>query len=251
MKNSTLIALVGDSGAGRREEAAYEALEHSSAALGTTFQSEWLETQELASASALRKLQRFDGFWIVPGSPYRSLDGVLAAIRYAREEGTPLLGTCAGFQHLILEYVRNVLGFHDAVHAEYDPGVPEQAISRLACSLVGQTQRINIDPNSKLASFYGRTTSEEKFHCNYGLNPAYAARLDSGDLTVVGWDSERQPRAVELAGHPFFVGSLFIPQYTSTSDAPHPLVSGFLKTSVAGLPGHNEMKIAAAAVKDT
>ena len=77
----------------------------------------WLSTDGV-NESALRE---FDALWIAPGSPYRNMEGALTAIGYARENGVPLGGACAGFQHVILEYARNVLGFADAVHAEYGP----------------------------------------------------------------------------------------------------------------------------------
>jgi len=63
----------------------------------------------------------FDGFWCVPASPYRDIDGALRAIRFAREQRRPFLGTCGGFQHAVLEYARNVLGWADAEHGELAP----------------------------------------------------------------------------------------------------------------------------------
>ena len=236
MTQQVSIALVGDSGAGYREGAAREALDHCSASVGTEVRTRWFETQELAPAAGVenvKQLAEFGGVWIVPGSPYKSLEGVLAAIRFAREGSVPLLGTCAGFQHLILEYARNVLGKADAVHAEYDPDAKEQAISRLACSLVGRRQRVKFDPNSMVGKIYGREWAEEEFRCNYGLNTAYAQTLRSTDLRIAGWDETGETRVVELANHqhPFFVGTLFIPQYSSSAAAPHPLICEFVRAA--------------------
>src|SRR5688500_4803917 len=83
------------------------AIEHSGQALGIDVQAEWIATDALN----LTMLTQFSGIWVAPGSPYRAMQNVLAAIEYARVQGLPCLGTCGGFQHMILEYARNVLGF--------------------------------------------------------------------------------------------------------------------------------------------
>ncbi|MDC6726112.1 glutamine amidotransferase-related protein, partial [Leclercia adecarboxylata] len=77
------------------------ALQQAADALGLSVHVQWLATDTLTSTSALSD---FDGFWCVPGSPYRDVDGALRAIRFAREQGRPFLGTCGGFQHAVLEY---------------------------------------------------------------------------------------------------------------------------------------------------
>jgi CTP synthase (UTP-ammonia lyase) len=98
----------------------------------------WMGTKDL-EPNAAATLAGIAGVWVAPGSPYQSLAGVLAAIRCARENEVPLLGTCGGFQHVVIEYARSVLGIADATHAEYDPYASHLFISRLACSLVGKT----------------------------------------------------------------------------------------------------------------
>ena len=103
----------------------------------------------------------FDGILVAPGSPYKSLERTLAAIRYAREHGIPCFGTCGGFQHMLLEYARNVLGFQDAQHAEYDPYASNLFISQLACSLVGRRMELGFVPGSRVAAIYGAETAEK------------------------------------------------------------------------------------------
>jgi CTP synthase (UTP-ammonia lyase) len=158
--------------------------------------------------------------------------GALNAIRRARESGVPLLGTCGGFQHIVLEYARHVLGFTDAAHAEYDPYASSLFISRLACSLVGRSLAITLQPESLVARAYGATTVTEGYYCNFGVNPDYAAMLASSGLAVVGSDAEGEVRVVELRGHPFFVGTLYVPQLRSQPEQPHPLITGFLHASL-------------------
>ena len=84
-----------------------------------------------------------------------------------------------------------------------------------------------------LARIYGKTTVQEEYLCNFGVNPQYVETLRSGELKVVGADAEGVIRAVELPGHPFFLGTLFLPQHNSTPSHPHPIVSAFLRACCA------------------
>lgn len=208
------------------------ALAHAAVALSIDVEPVWIPTTSLDAPDALTALAAYRGFWIAPGSPYQSMNGALRAIRFARESGIPLLGTCGGFQHIVLEYARNVLGFADATHAEYDPYASNLFISRLACSLVGRELVISLQSGSLVARMYGTITATEGYYCNFGVNPSYIQKLASGDLAIVGSDPEGEVRAVELRHHPFFVGTLFLPQQRSLAEQPHPLVLGFLKAVV-------------------
>jgi CTP synthase (UTP-ammonia lyase) len=229
----TLLAIVADfDSTSRSHTATNDAIAHSADALGLAVEPRWIDTAELARPDGLKSLADCSGFWIGPGSPYKSLEGALSAIRRAREQEVPLLGTCGGFQHLILEYARNVLGFREAEHEESAPEASQLFISRLACSLVGRTMSINLESGSMLARIYGRTSVQEEYLCNFGVNPDYVDTLRASGLQVVGSDAEGMVRAVELPGHPFFVGTLFLPQHRSTRSSPHPLVSAFIKACV-------------------
>lgn len=205
------------------------ALAHAAAAIGARLEGRWVSTGELQGDDVSALLGDASGLWIAPGSPYLSLAGALEAIRFAREAGMPLLGTCGGFQHMILEYARHVLGFHDAEHAEYDPYASRLIVSRLACSLSGRTLSITLRPDSLVARSYGRPEVSEGYYCNFGVNPEYASLFRSGELAVVGSDDEGEVRIVEHASHPFFVGTLFVPQMRSSPEHPHPLVVAFLR----------------------
>jgi CTP synthase (UTP-ammonia lyase) len=151
-----------------------------------------------------------------------------------------LLGTCGGFQHIILEFARNVLGLADAQHEETDPQAALLLISRLACSLVGRSMTITLQPGSLVARLYGQANVQEQYRCNFGVNPDYVDLLGSSALRIVGSDDEGVVRAVELKGHPFFVGTLFLPQHSSTPAAPHPLITGFIKACLDHAVGCTE-----------
>jgi CTP synthase (UTP-ammonia lyase) len=224
----TSLAIVADFDSGSRSHAATnDAIAHSAGALGLAVEPQWIGTAELTRPDGLKRLAKSRGFWIGPGSPYESMEGALSAIRMARERAIPLLGTCGGFQHIILEYARNVLGYTAAEHEETSPQASPLFISRLACSLVGRTMTITLEPASMLAGIYGRSRVQEQYLCNFGVNPSFVDTLRSANLKVVGSDAEGAVRAVELPGHPFFVGTLFLPQHSSTPLNPHPLVSAF------------------------
>jgi CTP synthase (UTP-ammonia lyase) len=188
---------------------------------------EWVSTED-AERLDVRRLARFDGFWIAPGSPYRSMDGALRAIRYAREHDRPLLGTCGGFQHVVVEYARNVLGFADAAHAEYDPYASELFISALSCSLVGQTMTVTLRAGTLAAAMYPGGATEERYYCNFGLAPEHTGTLVDGGLVISGVDQDGEARVVELPGLRFFLATLFVPQTSSRPASPHPVIRGFL-----------------------
>jgi CTP synthase (UTP-ammonia lyase) len=202
------------------------AIRHSAEALGLRTSVDWLPTEPLEAD--LDSVASADVLWCAPGSPYRSLAGALAALRFGRENSLPTLGTCGGCQHIILEYARNVLGFDDAQHAEYDPYASRLFISSLTCSLAGKTMPVNLKRGSIAARCYGQDRVCEQYYCNFGLNPTYRQALDEGGLGVTGVDDDREARIFELADHPFYLATLFVPQTRSTIENPHPLVTALL-----------------------
>jgi CTP synthase (UTP-ammonia lyase) len=227
------IAIIGDfKGSNPSHVATNTALEHSAVALGVHPEHEWIATETVLEDYGSSKLTAAQGIWIAPASPYRSTEGALAAIRFGREKKVPLLGTCGGFQHIVLEYARNVLGLSDAEHEETSPQASRLLISRLACSLVGRSLTLSLHPGSIVSRVYGGTTTQEQYHCSFGVNPKYVDALRASTLRIVASDEEGLVRAVELLDHPFFVGTLFLPQLKSTASAPHPLVLAFVKASM-------------------
>lgn len=202
------------------------AISHSAKLLGLQAPVTWLATESLETD--LRPVTTADALWCAPGSPYRSLRGALAALRFGREGHVPTLGTCGGYQHIVLEFARNVLGFQDAQHAEYDPYGSRLFISSLTCSLAGLTMPVNLEPGSLAAHCYGECRVYEKYYCNFGLNAAYRTALEEGGLRVTGLDDDEEARVLELPGHPYYIATLFVPQNRSTVEEPHPLVTRLL-----------------------
>jgi CTP synthase (UTP-ammonia lyase) len=195
----------------------------------------WIHTSTLAG-DLPSQLSAFDGVWVVPGSPYASTTGAIAAIRFAREGGVPFLGTCGGFQHALLEYAEAVWGVVSPAHAETDPDAPEPVIAALTCKLIEQGGGIFFAPGSRLHALHGAQTVEG-YHCGYGLNPLYAVLLDDGPLRATGRDADGDVRAIELDGHPFFVATLYQPERSGLAGQPHPLIGAFADAARAHAAG--------------
>ena len=96
---------------------------------------------------------------------------------------------------------------------------------------------MSILPGTLIHRAYGKTETTEQYACNYGLNPAYREQISRGGLILAGTGSAGEVRAVELAGHPFFVGTLFLPQVSSTTREPHPLIIAYLRAAMEGAHG--------------
>lgn len=205
-----------------------EAIERARSLLDAKLTADWISTEDISP----NLFEHYSGLWIAPGSPYKNMELTLWAIRHARENKIPCLGTCGGFQHMVIEYARNVLGFKDAQHAEYDPYASNLFISQLHCSLAGREMQLNFEPGSQAASIYGELSAKEQYYCNFGVNPDCIDQLKQGPLNISGSDGEGEIRVIEHPEHPFFIGTLFVPQSRPTSLKPHPLITAFLKTVV-------------------
>ncbi|EXU74904.1 CTP synthase C-terminal region-related (seleno)protein [Erwinia mallotivora] len=228
MKTLTRIALVGDFCS---DIVAHQAIPHSlqlaANALNTEVTAEWLPTESVTSTAVLAP---FDAIWVVPGSPYLNDDGAFLAITYARENNVPFLGSCAGFQYAVVEYARNVMGWRDAAHAETET-TGRIVISPLSCSLVEQTGDIIIDPDTVIARAYGRLTTHEGYHCNFGMNADFIAELRDFPLVISAWDSEGDVRGIELPQHKYFVATLFQSERAALRNELSPLVVELIKAA--------------------
>ncbi|MFD5797099.1 hypothetical protein ACFWIO_26945 [Streptomyces diastatochromogenes] len=188
----------------------------------------WIPSEDAAAEGAVRG---FDAVWVLPGSPYSSEAGVLAAIRTAREQGIPFLGTCGGFQHALLEFARNVCGLTRVAHAENDPGAEDPLIEPLACSLVGHEAAVAIEPGSLAESVIGSARTVERYFCAYGPS-RHLDTLRAHGLRFSGRDEDGHVRVAELPGHPFFLATLFQPELSGDGSHPHPVVRALARAAV-------------------
>ncbi|AZF49229.1 CTP synthase [Pseudomonas sp. R2-7-07] len=227
MKDAPLhLALIGDYNPDViAHQAIPVALQQAAQVLKLSVKVQWLDTDTITATASLHG---FDGFWCVPASPYRDTEGALRAIRFAREQRRPFLGTCGGFQHAVLEYARNVLGWADAEHGELVPGAKRAVITPLSCALVEADDTVRLEPYTRIAQAYGSLDIHEGYRCRYGINPEFAHALLEGAMIASGHDAANDLRAVELLNHPFFVATLFQPERTALKGITPPLAIALL-----------------------
>ena len=188
---------------------------------------EWVATDSDVTGA----LDRADGVWLTPGTPYRDDAAAFAAIRHARESGLALLGTCGGFQYIVVELARSLAGI-DAHHAETDPHAEALVAAPLACSLIGEERPVTCVPGTRLAELCG-TEPFVGFHwCSYGLSDDFVDPLTAAGVGVSAHAPDAGVEAIELPDHPFFVATLFQPQVGALAGRPlHPLIGAFLEAA--------------------
>ncbi len=227
------IALVGDRSPHVR---AHQRIPGLLAALaereGLPLDAYWIATPEPAAA----ELREFDGIWLLPGSPYQSMAGGLAAARAAREGLIPFLGTCGGFQHALVEFARDVCGVTGAGHAEYPSGTGDPVIVPLTCQLAGHEVEVLVTPGSLAQSVLGAERTVERYNCSYGLSTRYLGLIRSHGLLFTGQDASGEVRILELPGHPFFLGTLFQPELAG-DPRPHPIIRAFARAAAGHARG--------------
>jgi len=240
----TRIAIVGDFDRGRHSHWATEAaLFHAAAQLELRVEPHWIGTELLDSDDGLQRLSQFAGVWGAPGSPFRSARGMLRAITHARVHDLPFLGTCAGFQHALIELTRNVLGILDADSAENAPDGANVVITPVACPVpappgtprLSGAQPVRVAPGSHLSQLCGARDLQAEYFCSYEVNPRFLPQWQAAGLLPAAIGGEGELRAFELPDRRFFLATLFQPQLSSSFLEPHPIVLGFLR-ACARLP---------------
>ena len=225
------VALVGDRSPNVRAHARIPALLTALAERDRlVLDAYWFPTEEAEGAE--EALAGFDAIWLVPGSPYRSEAGALVAARTARERNIPFLGTCGGFQHALLEFARNVCGLGSAGHAETGSGAGDPLIVPLACSLAGHEGTVRVTAGSLAEAALGAERTVERYHCSYGLSPAFPGVLREHGVRFTGVDENGEVRIAELPGHPFFLVTLFQPELAGDGSRAHPIIKAFATAAV-------------------
>lgn len=229
MNTSINIGIIGDYDGRPSHLATEEALKAGAKTLNLEMNYKWLSTEMFDSD--VQELQYYDGLWCAPGSPYKSMNGAINAIKYARENNCPFIGTCGGFQHAVIEFGRNVLNITDLKDANFNPYNTNEYITALSCSLVGQTRRITLCNDSRLYNVYGNTEIVEKYNCCFGLNVHYQRLLNDNGFKIVGIDENDEARIMLIESNIFFIVTLFQPQLSSSYDNPHPLIVEYLRAA--------------------
>jgi CTP synthase len=215
----------------------YESLTHAGIANQTRIRLRKLRAEDVQQKGA-RLLEGAHGLLVPGGFGERGLEGKIAAIRHAREQGLPFFGICLGMQCAAIEFARNVLGLPRAHTAEFDAATPDPVIHLMAdqtnVHAKGGTMRLGamacrLAPNSRAGELYGAEVVHERHRHRFEFNNAYRERFAAAGMRATGVNPERDlVEILELEGHPFFLGVQFHPEFKSQPLHPHPVFRGFV-----------------------
>jgi CTP synthase len=224
-----------------------EALTHGAISQNLKLEVTWINGEDLESKtpgdlSYESKLAGFDGILVPGGFGKRGIEGMLNAIRYAREKQVPYFGICLGMQTACVEYARNICGLAGANSTEFDPATPYRIIYKLreltGVEEMGGTMRLGawdcvLQPGSLAARAYGGATKiSERHRHRYEFNREYEAQMIGAGLRISGATPDSTyVEIVELPNHPFFLGCQFHPEFKSKPLEPHPLFREFITAS--------------------
>lgn len=244
------IAIIGkyveyeDSYKSLKEALVHGALAHNLKLRVTWIEAEGLETkneQGVPTRDYETQLEGFDGILVPGGFGKRGIEGMLNAIRYARESETPYFGICLGMQTACIEYARNVCGLAKANSGEFDPATPHRIIYKLreltGVEEMGGTMRLGawdcvMEPGSLAADAYGKTEISERHRHRYEFNREYEPILTGAGLRLTGTTPDSTyVEIIEIPAHPFFLACQFHPEFKSKPLEPHPLFREFIAAS--------------------
>ena len=219
-----------------------KALEHTAPYFGARVFVDWIETSDINAQNVAVRLKGMDGIIVPGGFGSRGTEGKIECIRHARENKLPYFGLCYGFQMAVIEFARNVCGLKGANSTEIDPQTKEPVIDILPeqkkIEALGGTMRlggrdVEVRKGTLAHKLYGKDSVRERFRHRYEVNPDYIKRLEGNGMIFSG-RAPNQPimQILELAGHPFFVGVQFHPEFTSKPLEPNPLFRGFIEACI-------------------
>jgi CTP synthase len=210
-----------------------EALKHAGFHHGAKVEIDWIQAENLEGLLAASRLADLDGIVIPGGFGSRGIEGKIAAAHYARTEGVPCLGLCLGLHCMTVEFARNVLGFTDANSTEFDPTTQHPVIDLMIdqrdVTDKGGTMRLGayyavLTPGTHVGDAYGEPVVSERHRHRYEFNSNFKTRMEANGLVCSGISPDRRlVEFIELAGHPFWVGTQAHPEFKSRPDRPHPL----------------------------
>jgi CTP synthase len=215
-----------------------EALLHGGLAHQLKVNIHWIEAEGVVGPDWERQLDGYDGILVPGGFGKRGIEGMINAIRYARESQVPYFGICLGMQTLVIEYARNVCGLEGADSTEFNPGTPHRVIFKLrelkGVDELGGTMRLGSWPcrladNSFAARAYETREIHERHRHRYEFNREYEERLKASGLRITGETPDNTYVEIcEIPGHPWFLGCQFHPEFKSKPMEPHPLFKAFI-----------------------
>jgi CTP synthase len=217
-----------------------EALVHGALAHNLKLQLNWIEAEGLETGdnSYEAQLEGYDGILVPGGFGKRGIEGMLVAIRYAREKKVPYFGICLGMQTACIEFARNVVGLEEANSSEFDPATAHRVIYKLrelrGVEELGGTMRLGawtckIEPGTLAHKIYGKDEISERHRHRYEFNREYEEPMTAAGLRISGSTPDgTYVEMVELPDHPHFIGCQFHPEFKSKPLEPHPLFRTFI-----------------------
>ena len=195
-----------------------------------------IHSESLEEGDVAERLAGMNGILVAPGFGSRGLEGKIAAIRYARENGIPFFGICLGMQMAVVEVARDLLGWKDANSTEVDTATTHPVIDLMeeqkGTTIKGGTMRLGayecrLEKGSLAYGIYGKEVIAERHRHRYEFNGAYLPDFES-----VGLKASGLVEIVELPGHPFFIGVQFHPEYKSTPEDAQPIFKAFVAAAI-------------------
>ncbi|RLJ03298.1 MAG: CTP synthetase [Candidatus Aenigmatarchaeota archaeon] len=215
-----------------------EALRHAAAHQKAEVELKWVETTDIEKGECdLSVLKDVNGVIIPGGFGSRGAEGKIEVIRYARENGIPILGLCFGLQLMVVEFARNVCGLKGANTTEVDENTKHPVIDILPeqKKIVnkGGTMRLggyeaHLKEGTLVRKLYGKPVVRERHRHRYEVNPDYHEILERNGLVLSGMN-ENLVEFIELKNHPFYLGTQAHPEFTSSLEKPNPCFYGFVK----------------------
>ncbi|MCP1101458.1 CTP synthase [Aequitasia blattaphilus] len=219
-----------------------EALKHGGIFKRATVNIKWIDSEEVTEENANELLGDVDGILVPGGFGDRGIDGKLVAIHYARINNVPFLGLCLGLQLSIVEFSRNVLGYHDAHSAELKPDTTHPVIhimpEQIGIEDIGGTLRLGsypcvLDKNSKAYGLYGQEEIAERHRHRYEVNNDYRDELVANGMMLSGLSPDgRIVEMIEIPEHRWFLATQAHPELKSRPNRPHPLFQGFVEAAL-------------------
>jgi CTP synthase len=219
-----------------------EALTHGGIANRAKVHLNFIDSETIDPENVGASLRDADAILVPGGFGERGVEGKIAAIRWARENGVPFFGICLGMQMAVVEFARNVLGHTDAHSREFNEECEHMLIELMdeQQNVVdkGGTMRLGAWPaalreGSTVRKLYGCAEINERHRHRYEVNPSYFESLEQAGLKISGRSPDgKLAEMIELNSHPYFVACQFHPEFKSKPLMPHPLFSGFIKAAL-------------------
>jgi CTP synthase len=219
-----------------------ESIIHAGVANSTKVHVHWIHSEKLTKSNIKKELKGLDGILVAPGFGSRGIAGKIEAVQFARENNIPFFGICLGMQCAVIEFARNVLGLDDAHTTEIDESTKHPVISMMEeqknIANLGGTMRLGayncqLKPKTKVSQAYNTDKISERHRHRFEFNNSYLKDFENAGMIASGKNPETGlVEIVEIANHPWFVGTQFHPEYKSTVDNPHPVFVAFINAAL-------------------